>query len=155
MKPIGYWLSRTDKALTARMNAALADFGLTRLAWQVLNVVADDPEATDASVMGFLAANATPDALADAIGTVVGDGWAVRSRPGRLALTEDGRTRLTEVAARVDAFRALSAHGISDEEYRTAVDVLERMALNLEAPTPPARAIASGESPARPSHSSE
>lgn len=138
MKPIGYWLSRTDQALTDRMNAALAGFGLTRLAWQVLNAVADDPEATDSSVLDFLAANAPADALADAVGTVLRDGWAVRPGPGRLALTEDGRARLAEAAERVDAFRALSARGISDEEYRIAVGVLERMALNLEAPAPPA-----------------
>ncbi|MFB6617965.1 MarR family winged helix-turn-helix transcriptional regulator [Streptomyces sp. NPDC056367] len=134
MKPIGYWLNRTDKALTGRMNAALAGFGLTRLAWQVLNAVADDPEATDASVRDHLAANATADALTGAVGTVVRDGWALRPGPGRLALTEAGRTRLAEVSERVDAFRALSTHGISDEEYRTAVSVLERMTHNLETP---------------------
>ncbi|MFE2165693.1 MarR family winged helix-turn-helix transcriptional regulator [Streptomyces sp. NPDC059447] len=138
MKPIGYWLNRTDRALTGRMNTTLADFGLTRLAWQVLNVVADDPEAGDASVRDLLAANATSDALTDAVETVVRDGWAVRPGPGRLALTEDGRTRLAEVAERVDAFRALATRNISDEEYRIAVGVLERMALNLEATAPSA-----------------
>ncbi|MFD7553035.1 MarR family winged helix-turn-helix transcriptional regulator [Streptomyces sp. NPDC059835] len=138
MKPLGYWLNRTDRALTGRMNAALADFGLTRLAWQVLNVVADDPEATEASVRDLLAANATADALTEAVGTVVRDGWAVRPAPGRLALTEDGRTRLTEVAERVDAFRALATRNISDAEYRIAVGVLERMALDLEGPAPSA-----------------
>ncbi|MFJ8012093.1 MarR family winged helix-turn-helix transcriptional regulator [Streptomyces sp. NPDC096339] len=134
MKPIGYWLNRTDRAITGRMDATLAGFGLTRLAWQVLNVVADDPEATDASVLDFLAANAASDALTDAVGTVVRDGWAVRPGPGRLALTEEGRNRLAQVAEHIDAFRALSTHGISDEEYRTAVSVLERMTRNLEAP---------------------
>ncbi|WP_329381929.1 hypothetical protein OG625_18365 [Streptomyces sp. NBC_01351] len=48
------------------------------------------------------------------------------------ALTTGGRTRLAEVGVRVDAFRALSTRGFSDEDYRTAVTVLERMAFNLE-----------------------
>ncbi|MFD0351427.1 hypothetical protein ACFQ0M_45985 [Kitasatospora aburaviensis] len=60
MKPIGYWLNRTDQALTATMNALLAEYGLTRLAWQVLNVVEDDPQATDTAVRTVLAANASP-----------------------------------------------------------------------------------------------
>ncbi|MFI6845062.1 MarR family winged helix-turn-helix transcriptional regulator [Kitasatospora sp. NPDC050467] len=132
MKPIGYWLNRTDQALTGHMNAMLAEFGLTRLAWQVLNVVEDDPQATDADVLTVLAANAGADALTAAVEQVLADGWAARPGPARIALTADGRARLTEVAARVDAFRTRSTAGISPEEYRTAVTVLERMTHNLE-----------------------
>ncbi|MFD7257251.1 MarR family winged helix-turn-helix transcriptional regulator [Streptomyces sp. NPDC059874] len=132
MKPIGYWLNRTDKALTDHMNSMLAEFGLTRLAWQVLNVVEDDPGVTDRAVLDHLAANADADALTAAIEAVVADGWAARPEPGRLTLTDDGHARLAEVGERVDAFRALSTAGIPDEDYRTAVTVLERMTRNLE-----------------------
>ncbi|MFB7620230.1 MarR family transcriptional regulator [Kitasatospora sp. NPDC056181] len=132
MKPIGYWLNRTDQALTGRMNAVLAEFGLTRLAWQVLNVVQDDPQATDTTVLTVLAANADAADLTAAITAVLADGWATRPAPARLALTGNGRARLTGVAARVDAFRALATTGISPEEYRTAVAALERMTHNLE-----------------------
>ncbi|MFJ2862598.1 MarR family winged helix-turn-helix transcriptional regulator [Kitasatospora sp. NPDC087314] len=132
MKPIGYWLNRTDKALTTSMNSMLAEFGLTRLAWQILNVVGDDPQATDTDVLTVLAANADATALTDAIGTAVADGWAARPEPGRLTLTDDGRAHLAKVAERVDAFRELSTAGITREEYRIAVTVLERMTHNLE-----------------------
>ncbi|MFI0811948.1 hypothetical protein [Streptomyces echinatus] len=91
------------------MNAMLAEFGLTRTAWQVLNVV-----------------RATP------AGTHVTDGWTTRPAPGRLALTADGERRLASVGERVDAFRELSTAGITAEGYRTAVSVLERMTRNLE-----------------------
>ncbi|MFD9620796.1 hypothetical protein ACFWB2_26370 [Streptomyces virginiae] len=64
MEPIGFWLNRTDQALTASMDALLADFGLTRLDWQVLNVVKDDPRATDTTVLTTLAAGADAGALA-------------------------------------------------------------------------------------------
>ncbi|MEU8927076.1 MarR family winged helix-turn-helix transcriptional regulator [Kitasatospora sp. NPDC048545] len=132
VKPIGYWLNRTDKALTTSMNAVLAEFGLTRPAWQVLNVVGDDPQATDTGVLTVLAANADVTTLTEAIGTAVADGWAIRPEPGRVALTDDGRARLAEVGERVDAFRELSTAGITGEEYRLAVTVLERMTYNLE-----------------------
>ncbi|MBV6702740.1 MarR family winged helix-turn-helix transcriptional regulator [Kitasatospora aureofaciens] len=136
MKPIGYWLNRTDKALTAYMNGMLAEFGLTRVAWQVLNVIRDTPEATDADVRTALAANADGPALGAAIDTVLhtgfGDAWATRPAPGRLDLTPSGRERLTAVETRIDAFRELSTAGITMDEYRTAVSVLERMTHNLE-----------------------
>jgi hypothetical protein len=37
MRPIGYWLNRTDQALTRSMDTTLLEFGLTRITWQVLN----------------------------------------------------------------------------------------------------------------------
>ncbi|MBE2187630.1 MAG: hypothetical protein IAE99_12740 [Rhodothermales bacterium] len=45
--PIGYWLKRADELLTARIDEAQRENGLTRLGWQALNVVrgADGAEA--------------------------------------------------------------------------------------------------------------
>lgn len=131
MKPIGYWLNRTDQALTRRMDTMLAEYGLTRTGWQVLNVVADGPQVTDPEVLALLAANADTPTLTDAVRTALADGWLTRPSPDRLALTTGGRTRLAAVAERVAAFRELSMTGISPEEYRTAVGVLERMTMNL------------------------
>ncbi|WP_030396433.1 MarR family winged helix-turn-helix transcriptional regulator [Kitasatospora purpeofusca] len=132
MKPIGYWLNRTDLALTTTMNAMLAGSGLTRLTWQVLNVLEADPQATDTTVRMSLTANASPAELADVIATVLANGWVVRPAAEHLALTEDGRARLSRVGERVAAFREASVAGVSPEEYRTAVAVLEQMTLNVE-----------------------
>jgi len=132
MKPIGYWLNRTDKALTRYMNDMLEGFGLTRIAWQVLNVIHDNSEATNAEVLSTLAANADIPALTAAIDTVLADGWATRPAPDRLALTPRGRQRLADVAEHVDAVRDRSTTGIAPDEYRTAVLVLEHMTHNLE-----------------------
>ncbi|MFG3223921.1 MarR family winged helix-turn-helix transcriptional regulator [Kitasatospora sp. NPDC048194] len=132
MKPIGYWLNRTDRALTQYMNNLLTEFGLTRTAWQVLNVVRHVPGAGDTDVHSALAANADAPTLTAAIDTALADGWATRPAPDRLALTPDGRRRLAAVDERVGAFRELSTAGVTIEEYRTAVSVLERMTANLE-----------------------
>ncbi|WP_214412169.1 MarR family winged helix-turn-helix transcriptional regulator [Sphaerisporangium fuscum] len=137
MKPIGYWLNRADHALTRYMNDMLQEFGLTRLAWQVLNVVQDTPDVTDAEVLAVLAANADASTLTAAIDAVLAAGWATRPAPARLTLTPQGIEHLSEVAQRVGAFRELSMTGISPEEYRTAVSVLERMTRNLEPATAP------------------
>ncbi|WP_458690518.1 MarR family winged helix-turn-helix transcriptional regulator [Nocardia tengchongensis] len=137
MKPIGYWLNRADHAFTAHMNTMLTEFGLTRIAWQVLNVVADTPDATDADVHAVLAANADRATLDTVIATTLADHWTARPEPGRIALTDHGRSRLADVSDRVAAFRAQSMHGITDDEYRTAVSVLERMTLNVETAAAP------------------
>ncbi|AOR33508.1 hypothetical protein BFF78_22770 [Streptomyces fodineus] len=137
MKPIGHWLNRTDKALTRAMNGVLSEFGLTRLDWQVLHVIRDTaPEATDSDVLTALAAHADVLTLRAAVDAVLTGGWATRPAPQRLALTPDGHRRLASVTARVDTFRGLSMTGISPDEYRTAVHVLERMTHNAEAATP-------------------
>ncbi|MER6025293.1 MarR family winged helix-turn-helix transcriptional regulator [Streptomyces sp. NPDC001851] len=138
MKPIGYWLNRTDKALTRAMNATLTESGLTRVDWQVLNVVRDTPDAGDHDVLSALAANADVLTLRASVDALTADGWVTRSAPDRLALTPDGRRRLTAVAERVDAFRARCTTGITPDEYRTAVQVLERMAQNAEGDLSPA-----------------
>ncbi|MEU2712527.1 MarR family winged helix-turn-helix transcriptional regulator [Streptomyces sp. NPDC007205] len=132
MKPIGYWLNRTDKALTRAMNDTLTEFGLTRVDWQVLNVVRDSPGAGDSDVLSALAVNADVLTLKASVDAVLTGGWATRTAPDRLALTPDGRRRLTAVAERVEAFRERCVTGITPDEYRTAVQVLERMARNAE-----------------------
>ncbi|MEV0151342.1 MULTISPECIES: MarR family winged helix-turn-helix transcriptional regulator [unclassified Nonomuraea] len=144
MKPIGYWLNRTDQALTRSMNDMLSEFGLTRIAWQVLNVIDDTPETTDSDVLSALAANADVHTLTAAVDAVLTDGWAARPAPDRLALTARGRQRLAGVAERVDAFRELSMTGISPDEYRTAVRVLERITHTLETATSAGRPSEAG-----------
>ncbi|MEV4438309.1 NAD(P)H-binding protein [Streptomyces sp. NPDC049577] len=138
-RPIGYWLRRADKALTGAMDALLADHGLTRLGWQVLNVVADEERATDARVLEVMAVHADAATLTAVVEKAVAGDWLTRPAPGRLALTGDGRARLTEVGARVGSFRELASAGISPEEYRTAMSVLERLAANAEAALPQGR----------------
>ncbi|MGW2741245.1 MarR family winged helix-turn-helix transcriptional regulator [Streptomyces sp. NPDC001450] len=132
MKPIGYWLNRTDQALTRHMDALLAEYGLTRLTWQVLNVVRVAPETADTEVHATLAANADTTAVAAAVRTVLTDGWATRPATGLLTLTAQGDARLAAVTERVAFFREAVIAGISLEEYGTAVSVLERMTRNLE-----------------------
>lgn len=135
MKPIGYWLNRTDRALANYMDAMLGEFGLTRLTWRVLNLVEDGTEVGDTDVRSYLAADPDAANLTAAIATLVADGWIHRPAADRLALTPQGTTRLATAATRVNTFRDVSAVGITPDEYRTAVTVLERMAVNLESAT--------------------
>ncbi|MFI2738633.1 MarR family winged helix-turn-helix transcriptional regulator [Streptomyces sp. NPDC018711] len=136
MPPIGFLLNRTDKALTRVMDGTLGEFGLTRVAWQVLNMVRKEDGITDAEVLRILSVNADAPTLTAAVETTLTGGWTSRPAPGRLTLTPDGAARLAEVADHVKAFRTRSVDGITPEEYGTAVRVLERMIGNLEGTRP-------------------
>lgn len=81
MKPIGYWLNRTDHAITHYMQDTLGEFGLTRLAWQVLNVIRDGTEVPDTEVHSVLFANAPEEDRLAAVTLVLTDGWAQRPSP--------------------------------------------------------------------------
>ncbi|KAB2348285.1 MarR family winged helix-turn-helix transcriptional regulator [Actinomadura rudentiformis] len=134
MKPIGYWLNRTDSAITRYMDDMLDDFGLTRVVWQVLNSIKD--ETSDTELFSLLQANADVQTLQAAIDTTLANHWATRPSPDRLSLTPNGRAHLAQVAEHVDAFRERSMAGISQADYRTTISVLERMTHNLESEAP-------------------
>jgi hypothetical protein len=94
------------------MNGMLAEFGLTRIDWQVLNVIQDTPDVTDTEVLSTLAANADTARLTAAIDTVLTHDWASRPAPERLALSPEGAQHLgsPRVRWRLDQ-EGRSSHG--------------------------------------------
>ncbi|WP_018351492.1 MarR family winged helix-turn-helix transcriptional regulator [Longispora albida] len=131
MKPIGYWLNRTDRAITTAMNQALTSAGITRTGWQILNV-AGLADCTTDHVLDVLAANADRYTLLGTIGDLLADGLLYRPGPNLLARTPSGEDLFARADALIAGFRERSLTGISIEEYQTAVRVLERMTANLE-----------------------
>jgi DNA-binding MarR family transcriptional regulator len=130
-KPIGYWVREIDRRLEADFARLLADEGLTRRHWQVLNTVALGPR-TQVELDGELAPFLSDDTPSTA--PVVADlrerGWLEQAEPA-IVLTDNGVRQHEQVSARVAANRRRLTEGISAEEYRSTVGVLERMAGNL------------------------
>ena len=54
-KPIGYWLKELDRLIEGTLDRALADEGVTRRDWQVLNALEPDPAPREASDRGAAA----------------------------------------------------------------------------------------------------
>ncbi|MFE6610095.1 MarR family transcriptional regulator [Amycolatopsis sp. NPDC057786] len=113
MKPIGFWFAHLHQALESSFERILDDEGLTRRHWQVLNTA--DSEAL--KPFGD---------LQKTISDLRVRGWIDEG-----GLTEAGRAAQLRLKATVDAFRSRVTEGISDDDYRTTVTVLERMAANL------------------------
>ena len=136
-QPIGYWLNRTDQAITKRMNDILQTDGITRVGWQVLNVLQPSAGASEAEVSGILQANAPQAMLTNTIKNLVVKGWIMRAErePNALPtmqLTDAGRAAHKRIHERIAQFRQQSMQGISTDEYQTVIRVLELMAQNLE-----------------------
>lgn len=136
-QPIGYWLNRADQALTERMNLILQTHGLTRVGWQVLNVLRSETGQPEAQVFDVLQANASRTALSETIAHLSAKGWIVRvddpaDAPAPiLKLTHTGRDHHARVQEPITQFRQQSLRGITAEEYQLAIGVLERIIQNV------------------------
>jgi hypothetical protein len=133
-KPIGYWLKELDRRIEATLDQALADEGVTRRDWQVLNALETAPAARDAIVDALRpfwgAGAADPD---DVLEALVARGWALRDADHRYALSPEGDATRSTLLERVKELRMAIADGVTPDDYQTTIATLERMAANLAA----------------------
>ncbi|MFJ8910699.1 MarR family winged helix-turn-helix transcriptional regulator [Amycolatopsis sp. NPDC102389] len=113
MKPIGFWFIHLHQALESSLDRVLAADSLTRRHWQVLN------SADSEALKPF-------GGVKETIADLRTRGWIDED-----GLTEAGRAAHARLKAKVGEFRSRATEGISDDEYRATVGVLERMAANL------------------------
>lgn len=71
-----------------------------------------------------------PETMDSEIDTVVAQGWITEDTDGRLAFTTEGRAFYDKAAALQDELWAERHTGISDEEYRATLKVLQRFIHN-------------------------
>ena len=131
-RPIGYWLKKLDGLIDAEFGRRLGEASLSRRQWQVLNLIEDGPRSVpelESELAPFLR-DAVED-LAKALSGLVTRGWADATE-NIVSLTETGRVQFGLVKARVAQLRQTLAAGVSAEEYQATIDVLARMAANLE-----------------------
>jgi DNA-binding MarR family transcriptional regulator len=131
-RPIGYWLKKLDRLIDEQFEQQLGEAGLSRRQWQVINLLEGDPRSVpelQSELEPFLQEDL--DDLTDALSGLVTRGWVV-SQDNIVNLTETGQAQLKLIKAKVTELRQASMAGISPEEYQTTIDVLARMASNLE-----------------------
>ena len=127
-RPIGFWLKEVDRLIEESFGRLLGEHGLTRRHWQTLNTVAEGPVTAaelDAALAPFEAT------VAPVVEELVTRGWVERAGDA-LMLTRAGRDAHTAVSQRVAVNRKALTDGISAEEYASVINVLERMAENLQ-----------------------
>jgi hypothetical protein len=131
-RPIGYWLRLVDGLIDDQFSRTLDEHGVTRIQWQLLNVLASGDttvEQLDAAVRPFLLSSGEPSSI-DHLTELIESGWVDATQTG-YELTERGhgaRDRLSNVVA---GQRTEMAAGVSPEDYLVSVRSLETIARNL------------------------
>jgi DNA-binding MarR family transcriptional regulator len=129
--PIGYWLKHLDRLIENDFDRVLASEELGRRHWQVLNSLHTDPGTIadlDRRLAPFLEENEYT--VTPVVDHLRRRGWV--EGLVALELTPAGESAHESLFAKVQDARRRISRGISDEEYRITVDVLERMSANLE-----------------------
>ena len=130
-RPIGYWLRRADELLTSRIDAAQRENGLTRLGWQILNVVREGDEVGPDDVVSTLSPFAPAAEIHSTLASLRDHGILAESR-GRFRITEPGSDLYRRALTAQQAIREAAFDGIEREEYETTLRVLRRLVDNLE-----------------------
>lgn len=126
-KPIGWWLRHVDGLIESSMDRVLANEGIGRRHWQVLNAVAggaDTEAALDEAMAPF---GGTPRIVLDQLRA---QHW-VQEAAGRITVTATGSAARGRLVVAIRDHRARVTDGVTDEQYRTTVETLRRMARNL------------------------
>ena len=134
-KPIGYWLKHADEVITEHADRALRDNGFTRSRWQALNTVYEADTITMSGVFGTLQTFINARQLEEIVEGFVQEGWLVKRGEGdaaELTLTDAGKSQRETVFKLQSEVRRRAMQGITEEEYATVIDVLQRMVKNLE-----------------------
>jgi hypothetical protein len=132
-RPIGYWIKQVDRLLEDSFEHVLATEDCTRRHWQVLNTLGAGALAEreiERAVLPFLTAN--PAGVRSILADLRKRGWAEPLDGSRFRLTAAGRSAHQRLRTAVAAHRGRVSEGVSEQDYRTTLEVLERMAGNLE-----------------------
>jgi hypothetical protein len=130
-RPIGYWLRLVDGLIDEQFARTLDEHGVTRMQWQLLNVLARGQasvEMLDAAVAPFLIAG--EETTVDHLTELIESAW-VDATPTGYELTERGHGALDRLTNVVAEQRTVMSAGVTEADYVTTVGTLERMAINL------------------------
>ena len=134
-KPIGYWLKHADEVITEHVDRVLSDNGFTRFRWQVLNIVYQADTITRGGVFDTMQTFIDARQLDEIIDGFIKEGWLVKRGEGdaaQLMLTDVGKAQRETAFKLQSEVRRRTMQGISEQEYATVIDVLQRMVKNLE-----------------------
>ncbi|AZG47225.1 hypothetical protein D7316_03833 [Gordonia insulae] len=130
-QPIGFWTARAGEAIRTRTQSRLADVAVSQPEWWVLHQLSLHTAGMgEREMLATIGPNATDEIIAQAIDDAISKGWVERA-DGALTSTAAGRERFAVAA---DVQRELNAErrqGISDADYATTIEVLQRTIRNV------------------------
>lgn len=135
-RPIGYWLRLVDSLLTERINTAQRRHSMTRVEWQILNVLREAAEPSASRVAEVMRPFASQDELDEVLVALTKRGWVEARAENRFALTRVGVEVFENAQQAQAAVREQLMSSVTTDEYLLVVAVLQRMATSLQAHDP-------------------
>ncbi|MDX1893064.1 hypothetical protein [Mycolicibacterium sp. 050158] len=130
-QPLGFWALRAGEAIRTRTRGRLTELGLTQPEWWVLHQLSMHPTGmSQGEIVSVVGPNESDDSIVHAIAAAIDKGWIERSGD-RIRLTDTGTKQFraaAEVQRQLNDERRL---GISDRDYATTIEVLQRTVTNL------------------------
>lgn len=131
LQPLGFWTVRAGEAIRARTRGRLAELGVTQPEWWVLHQLSMHPSGMEENeIIAIVGPNESDESIVDAIAAGVGKGWIDRAG-SRVRLTDDGADRFHAAAEVQRQLNDERRQGISDCEYATTIEVLQRTITNV------------------------
>ncbi|MET9449000.1 MarR family winged helix-turn-helix transcriptional regulator [Streptomyces cinerochromogenes] len=132
-RPIALVAWGATEAILRHSQAALARIDMTQPQWWALNNIVRAEHGLTREEIRALAVpyGMGTQVMVHAADALVHRGWLGIGTDGRLTLTEQGREGLATAKEHMDRVRAELLGDITEEEYATAVSVLQRVTDNL------------------------
>ncbi|MCU1582858.1 MAG: transcriptional regulator [Microbacteriaceae bacterium] len=131
-RSIGFWLKLVDRLIDDRFANALTEYDLSRRQWELLNLLSPGP-ATLVRLNQELEPYYDPDGYETAathLEELIERGW-IDVAFEYYELTGEGASNHAALHRLVARNRSAGLEGVPDDEYRTTIIVLERIARNL------------------------
>lgn len=127
-QPIGYWATAAGRAVVGNIRGGLAQYGISQPQWWVLNRNGQTREEAMSVLRHYVMPGDDLDAEIDGL---LDRGLITLGAENRITLTGEGERVLALCAAWQRDARERTHDGITDEEYVSALKVLQRMIHNV------------------------
>jgi DNA-binding MarR family transcriptional regulator len=130
-KPIGWYLKEADQQITSFMNEVFKEIDITRFHWMVLRNIAERGSINSWQFYQEVKNFVTVQEFGEIIQSMVGRGWITVSADDKCAFTAVGEEAYKNIATLQQEKAAQMMRGISDDEYRLTLRVLNRIIENI------------------------
>lgn len=130
-KPIGWYLKEADQQITTFMNDVFNDLSVTRFHWMVLRNIAERGNINTWQFYQEVKNFATVQEYGEIIQSMVDRGWLVITANDTCSFTTAGEEAFQQLAALQKERAAYMMRGISDDEYKLTLSVLNRIIENI------------------------
>jgi DNA-binding MarR family transcriptional regulator len=130
-KPIGWYLKETDQQITSYMNDVFKDLSITRFHWMVIRNIAEQGRINTWQFFQEVKNFVTVQEYGEIIQSFADRGWVVMGAEDTCSLTAAGEEAYKDLAMLQKERAAHMLRGISDDEYKLTLSVLNRIIENI------------------------